>query len=83
MVAFQGLFLILIGGGLLGVTYQSLSKGWLPCGPNGLRGQLRFRRDAQPVTYWTMFGAYTLGGLWALSYGIGVLAGTVEPLPWN
>jgi hypothetical protein len=30
-----------------------------------------------------MFGAYTLGGLWALSYGIGVLAGTVEPLPWN
>jgi hypothetical protein len=83
MALFQGIFLLVIGIGLLVVTYQSLSKGWLPCGPNGLRGQLRFWRDKQPLGYWGMFGGYTAAGLWAAWYGIGVLAGTVEPLPLN
>lgn len=83
MAVFQGLFLVVIGIGLLAVTYQSLSKGWLPCGPNGLRGQVRFYRDGQPFGYWLMLCLYTACGLWAAWYGVGVLAGTVEPLPLN
>lgn len=83
MTVFQGLFLIVIGIGLMAVTYRSLEKGWLPCGSNWLRGQLRFHREGQPFGYWLMFGLYTAAGLWAAWYGVGVLAGTVEPLPWN
>jgi hypothetical protein len=64
-----------------GVVILSINAAWLPCGPNGLRGQLRLRRDAQPLRYWTMFGAYTAAGFWAATYGVGVLAGTAAPLP--
>lgn len=41
MALFQGLFFSLIGLGLLAVAYQSLGRGWLPCGPNGFRGRAR------------------------------------------
>src|SRR5690554_2467408 len=83
MAAFQGLFFLVMGIGLLAVTYRSLAEGWLPCGSNGLRGQLRFYRDERPFGYWLMFALYTAGGLWAAWYGVGMLAGTVEPPPLN
>ena len=83
MAVFQGIFLAVVGAGLLGVIWRSLDTGWLPCGPNGLRGRLEFRRDRQPFGYWTMFVGYGLGGFWSLSYGLGVLVGRLEPLPWN
>jgi hypothetical protein len=46
MALFQGLFFFLLGIGLLLIDYQSLTKGWLPCGPKGFSGRLEFRKDS-------------------------------------
>lgn len=81
MAVFQGLLLLFFGVGLLVVDYQSLARGWLPCGPNGLKGRLEFRRDEQPLGYWLMFIVYGAGGIWCLFAGIGILMGWAEPLP--
>jgi hypothetical protein len=81
MAVFQGLFFSVIGLGLLAVVYQSLGRGWLPCGPNGLRGRVEVQRGTQPVAYWLLFVSYTLFGLWVLRYGTGILFGTIAPLP--
>lgn len=81
MAIFQGLFFLILGGGLLLVDWQSLSRGWLPCGPNGLKGTLKFHRDRQPGAYWLMFAVYGIGGLWLLVFALRLLAGSAEPLP--
>ncbi len=81
MVWFQGLFFTAIGLGLLAVGYQSLTRGWLPLGPNGFRGRLEVHRHTQPVAYWSVLAAYTLFALWVLRFGIGILFGTLAPLP--
>ncbi|MCC5868134.1 MAG: hypothetical protein JJU27_06445 [Gammaproteobacteria bacterium] len=81
MVLFQGLFFSVIGLGLLAVSYQSLGRGWLPCGPNGFRGRVEVQRRTQPVAYWTLLAGYTLFALWVLRYGVGILFGTMDPLP--
>ncbi len=81
MAIFQGLFFMVLGGGLLLVDWQSLTKGWLPCGPNGFKGTLKFHRDQQPGAYWLMFAVYGIGGLWLLIFALRLLAGSAEPLP--
>jgi len=81
MVLFQGLFFSVIGLGLLAVSYQSLGRGWLPYGPNGFRGRVEVQRRTQPVAYWTLLAGYTLFALWVLRYGVGILFGTMDPLP--
>lgn len=81
MVLFQGLLLLLLGAGLLLIVYQSLAKGWLPCGPNGFKGRLELARDQQPLGYWLLFVAYSAGGFWCVFTALGILAGQVEPLP--
>ncbi len=81
MTLFQGLLLSVLGLGLMAVTYQSLGRGWLPCGPNGFRGRVEVQRRTQPVAYWGLFVAYTLFALWILRLGVGILFGTVAPLP--
>jgi hypothetical protein len=63
MAIFQGMLLVLFGLGLLFVDYQSLSRGWLPCGSNGFKGRLKFYRAERPVAYWLMFVGYGLAGL--------------------
>ena len=83
MALFQGLLLLFFGIGLLIVDYQSLQKGWLPCGPNGRKGRLEFRKDEQPFAYWLMFVLYGAGGLWLLALAIRILTGQIEPLPLN
>lgn len=83
MAIFQGLLFLFFGVGLLAVDYQSLSKGWLPCGPNGLQGRLEFRRDDQPLAYWVMFALYGAGGLWLTAFALRLLAGSADPLPLN
>lgn len=83
MATLQGLIVVLLGVFLLGAVYRSLSTGWLPCGHNLFKGQLRFYRDGQPFGYWLMFAVYTLGGLWAAQRGIGILVGTKDMLPWR
>src|SRR5690606_22619716 len=75
MVLFQGLLLLFFGYGLLIVVYQSLDKGWLPCGPNGFKGRLEFRIAEQPLRYWLMFAVYSAGGLWCLFTAFGILSG--------
>lgn len=81
MHIFQGVFFLVLGLGLLAVDWQSLSRGWLPCGPNGLRGRLEFHRDREPLLYWLMFAAYGAAGVWLTLYALRLLAGLAEPLP--
>lgn len=81
MAVFQGLLFLVIGLGLIGIVYQSLDTGWLPCGPNGFKGRLEFKRREQPIGYWVMFVGYGLAGLWALTFSLRLLAGQAEPLP--
>lgn len=47
MARFQGILFLIFGVGLLVVDYQSLARGWLPCGPNGFAGRLECRKDKQ------------------------------------
>jgi len=77
----QAAFFLLFGFGLLGVDFQSLTTGVLPCGPNGLRGRTEFRRRDQPIRYWLMFAVYGAGGLWLIVTAIRLLTGTATPLP--
>jgi hypothetical protein len=75
------LLFLFFGIGLLVVDYQSLTKGWLPCGPNGLKGRLEFHRDTETVRYWLMFLVYGIAGLWMTGFAIRLLIGHAEPLP--
>lgn len=83
MVIFQGVFFLVLGGGLLLLDYQSLTTGWLPCGSNGFKGRLEFHRSERPFAYWLMFAVYGAGGFWLLIFSLRLLAGAAEPLPLN
>ena len=81
MRIFQGLLFLFFGIGLLTMDYRSLSRGWLPCGSNGLKGRLEFRRDRQPMAFWAMFALYLIAGLSLAIFAAGLLLGLAEPLP--
>lgn len=81
MAISQGVLFLLLGAGLLLVDYRALSSGWLPCGPNGLRGRLEFRKNEQPVGFWVMFVVYAAGGMWLVIIALRLFAGHAEPLP--
>lgn len=81
MAIFQGLLLFVFGIGLLLVDYQSLSRGWLPCGPKGLGGRLEFRRSEEPVMFWAMFLLYGAAGIVLTVFALRVLTGGAAPLP--
>jgi hypothetical protein len=83
MAIFQGVLFLVLGAGLLLMVWRSLKSGWLPCGPNGLRGRLEFTREDQPAGFWLMFVLYGLGGLWLVVFSLRLLAGLAEPLPLN
>ena len=83
MAIFQGAMFLFFGVGLLLMNYRSLTTGWLPCGPNGFKGRLVFKKQEQPIGFWLMFTLYGAGGVWLLVFGMGLLAGQVEPLPLN
>ncbi len=81
MSIFQGLLFLAFGMGLLIVDFQSLSRGWLPCGSNGFKGRLEFHRQDQPGAFWSMFVLYLLAGAALSLYAIGLLVGFASPLP--
>lgn len=81
MALFQGVMLLIFGYGMLGIVYQSLTKGWLPFGANGFKGRLEFRMNEQPLGYWTAFILYCAFGVWCVFLAFGVLSGQIEPLP--
>ena len=81
MELFQGLFFLAIGIGLVYVVYQSLSRGWLPCGPDFFKGRLEFHRNKQPLLYWLMFVLYSAAGLYLTAFALRLLSGNAEPLP--
>lgn len=81
MHIFQGLLFLFFGIGLLLVVYQSLSRGWLPCGPNGLKGRVGFHRSEQPLLYWLMFIVYGSAGIALTIFAVRLLFGDAEPLP--
>ena len=81
MATFQGILLLFFGFGLIGVDYQSLSKGVLPCGSKGFNEKLEFSRSEQPALYWLMFSVYGGAGLWLIVLGLRILTGHATPLP--
>lgn len=81
MALFQGLILLVLGLGLLGVVYQSLSLGWLPFGANGFKGRLEWRRNEHPILFWLAWIMYATAGLGSAVYAIGLLLGWNTPLP--
>ena len=81
MALFQGLLFLVFGVGILLVVYQSLSRGWLPCGPNGLKGRLEFHRDKQPILFWLLFVIYSVAGIVLIVFALRVLIGNAAPLP--
>lgn len=81
MALFQGLFFLVLGIGVLAVVWRSLSRGWLPCGPNGLKGRLEFRKDEQPLMFWILFVLYTGAGVALTAFALQLLAGSADPLP--
>ena len=83
MAIVQGLVFLFFGVGLLLVDYQSLSRGWLPCGPKGFSGRLEFRRNEQPVLFWLMFLVYGAAGIALIVFAVRLLLGNAAPLPLN
>lgn len=81
MAIFQGALFLFFGVCLLVMDWRSLKSGWLPCGPNGLKGRLEFTRAGQPLGYWVMFVLYGVAGAWLLVFSVRLLAGHAEPLP--
>jgi hypothetical protein len=81
METFQGVLFLVLGVGLLFVVYQSLSRGFLPCGPKGLSGRLEFRKDEQPLLFWLLFLLYASAGIALTIFAVRVLAGSAAPLP--
>ena len=77
----QAAFFLIFGFGLLGVDFQSLTTGVLPCGTKGLEGRVEFSRRDQPALYWLMFAVYGAGGLWLIVTAIRLLSGASTPLP--
>jgi len=81
MAIVQGLVFLFFGVGLLLVDYQSLSRGWLPCGPKGVSGRLEFRRNEQPFLFWLMFVVYGAAGIALIIFAFSLLLGGAAPLP--
>jgi len=81
MALFQGVFFLLLGAGLMLVAYQGITRGWLPFGPNGLKGRLEFNKGEQPFAFWVAFGLYMAAGLALTIYALRLLAGMGTPLP--
>lgn len=75
-----GLFLIVVGLGVLAVARQGWRSGELPAGARGL-SSYRPRRYEEPAAFHFFFLLYLAGGSAALVYGVLMLAGAVEPLP--
>jgi len=83
MAIIQGLVFLFFGVGLLLVDYQSLSRGWLPCGPKGFSERLEFRRNEQPLLFWLMFLVYGTAGIALIVFAVRLLLGSAAPLPLN
>jgi hypothetical protein len=81
MALFQGLVFLILGIGLLAVDYQSLSTGWLPCGPKGLSGRLEFRKNQQPLLFWLVFVLYAGAGMALTIFALRLVVGITTPLP--
>jgi hypothetical protein len=81
MAIVQGLLFLIFGAGLLLVDYRALRSGWLPCGPNGFKGRLEFRKNEQPFGFWLTFVLYAAGGTWLLVFALRLLVGQAAPLP--
>jgi hypothetical protein len=81
MAIFEGVLFLILGIGLMVVDYQSLARGWLPCGSRWFAGPLRFRRDEQPLQYWATFFLYALMGTALTIFALRLLLGDATPLP--
>ena len=81
MALFQGIFFLVLGGGLTMIAWNSLRTGWLPYGPGRFGRDVAVWRSESPAFYWILFLGYTLAGIWMAGFALMVLAGTAEPMP--
>ncbi len=81
MATFQGLLFLVLGLGLVLVVYQSLARGWLPLGPNGLKGRIEISKSDQPALFWLAFMLYAVAGIGLTVFALRLLAGNAVPLP--
>lgn len=77
---FQGLFLLILGVGLLVVDWRSLTSGRLPFG-SGLGGRNTIDRASNAFGYWCVFVFYLAFGSWIVWLALGILSGHRPPLP--
>lgn len=80
MKAFQVVFFLVIGIGLVAIAWRSLSSGWLPFGRKGWNERNELHRDEQPLLYWLAFLMYAGAGVAAAVYAVMVMMGIAEPL---
>jgi hypothetical protein len=81
MTLFQGLFMLVLGVGLIAVALQGMNRGWLPNGPNGFKKGEGVKKEDQPVAFWFFFSLYLGGGAAVALYALRLLSGHAAPLP--
>jgi hypothetical protein len=81
MAMFQGLFFLVMGILLMVITYQSISKGFLPFGSKGFFEKLEIQKVSNPLGFWAVFSLYALGSTGITIYALLILAGICPPLP--
>jgi hypothetical protein len=81
MDQFKGLFLIVLGVGVLLIGLQGIARGWLPNGPNGFKQGEGVRREDQPIMFWFFFSLYFGGGSYLVFYALRILAGGADSPP--
>jgi hypothetical protein len=79
MAQFQGLFLLVLGVGVVLVALQGVSRGWLPNGPNGYKQGKGVSRLDQPLAFWFFFSLYFGGGAVVAIYAFRLLFGSAAP----
>lgn len=81
MAQFQGLFLLVLGVGVVLVALQGARRGWLPNGPNGFKQGKGVSRSDAPLGFWFFFLLYFGGGTAVAIYALRILFGSAAPLP--
>jgi len=81
MALLQGIFFLVLGGGLTLIAWNSLKTGWLPYGPGRFGRDVAVWRSESPLFYWVLFLGYNVAGIWMAGFALMVLAGTAEPMP--
>ena len=81
--AFQGWLFLVLGAGMMGVAWNSLRTGWLPCGPRRPGADITIWRHERALFYWLLFIGYNVFGFWFSSRALCLIKDSCPPLPWD